>query len=150
MSLLAALLLGLPAPPPADALQIPEPPGEIEEVLEIAETFEEGDPRVEDRELPEIPTEEQKEKRRHILRELFGAGSLLGFTVLHQTADGGWYLPNQLMLLPPSAFFIIGFLIWAIRAWKRDQVEAREFAEVETREIPDERPGDIVAARSAA
>ncbi|TNF88730.1 MAG: NADH:ubiquinone reductase (Na(+)-transporting) subunit D [Gammaproteobacteria bacterium] len=84
------------------------------------------------------------------VREFFGAGSLLGFPMLPTLADGGWYLPNQLMLLPPSAFFIIGFLIWAIRAWKRDQVETREFEEVETREIPDERPGDIVAARTSA
>ena len=84
------------------------------------------------------------------IRELFGAGSLLGFPVLPLVAEGGWYLPNHLLLLPPSAFFIIGFLIWAIRAWKRDQVEEREFREVETREIPDERPGDIVAARTSA
>ncbi len=84
------------------------------------------------------------------IRELFGAGSVLGFPVLPLLADGGWYLPNSLMLLPPSAFFIIGFLIWAIRAWKPDQVEAREFKDVDTREIPDERPGDIVAARNSA
>ena len=56
-------------------------------------------------------------------RELFGAGKLLGFTILPTTNDGGWYLPNGLMLLPPSAFFIIGLLIWALRSWKTDQVE---------------------------
>ncbi len=56
-------------------------------------------------------------------RELLGAGKLLGFTVLPSTNDGGWYLPNGLMLLPPSAFFIIGLLIWALRSWKTDQVE---------------------------
>jgi Na+-transporting NADH:ubiquinone oxidoreductase subunit D len=27
------------------------------------------------------------------------------------------------MLLSPSAFILIGFLIWAIRAWKPEQVE---------------------------
>ena len=48
-------------------------------------------------------------------------------------ANGGWYVPNQLMLLPPSAFFIIGFLIWAIRAWKPAQVEETEFKEVRVR-----------------
>lgn len=58
------------------------------------------------------------------LRELFGAGTLLGITVLPLTTDGGWYPSNGLMLLPPSAFFIIGLLIWAIRAWKTGQVEA--------------------------
>jgi len=56
-------------------------------------------------------------------RELLGAGKLLGFTVLPSTNDGGWYLPNGLMLLPPSAFFIIGLLIWALRCWKTEQVE---------------------------
>lgn len=56
-------------------------------------------------------------------RELLGAGKLLGFTILPTTNEGGWYLPNGLMLLPPSAFFIIGLLIWVLRTWKTDQVE---------------------------
>jgi Na+-transporting NADH:ubiquinone oxidoreductase subunit D len=56
-------------------------------------------------------------------RELLGAGKLLGFTILPTTNEGGWYLANGLMLLPPSAFFIIGLLIWALRSWKTDQVE---------------------------
>lgn len=56
-------------------------------------------------------------------RELLGAGKLLGITLLPTLSEGGWYLPNGLMLLPPSAFFIIGLLIWALRTWKTDQVE---------------------------
>jgi len=56
-------------------------------------------------------------------RELLGAGKLLGVTLLATTSEGGWYLPNGLMLLPPSAFFIIGLLIWVLRTWKTDQVE---------------------------
>ena len=56
-------------------------------------------------------------------RELLGAGKLLGFTILPSTNEGGWYLPNGLMLLPPSAFFIIGLLIWALRSWKTEQIE---------------------------
>lgn len=56
-------------------------------------------------------------------RELLGAGKLLGITILPTVSEGGWYLPNGLMLLPPSAFFIIGLLIWALRTWKTDQVE---------------------------
>ncbi len=56
-------------------------------------------------------------------RELLGAGKLLGLTILPATNEGGWYLPNGLMLLPPSAFFIIGLLIWALRSWKTDQIE---------------------------
>ncbi len=57
------------------------------------------------------------------LRELFGSGKLYGFEILKLTTEGGWYVPNGLMLLSPSAFFIIGFLIWALRAWKPDQCE---------------------------
>ena len=58
------------------------------------------------------------------LRELFGSGSVFGVQILPLAADGGWYPPNGLMLLSPSAFFIIGFFIWGIRIWKPDQVEA--------------------------
>ena len=58
-----------------------------------------------------------------VVGELFGAGKLLGITILPSTTEGGWYLPNGLMLLPPSAFFIIGLLIWALRTWKTDQIE---------------------------
>jgi Na+-transporting NADH:ubiquinone oxidoreductase subunit D len=61
------------------------------------------------------------------LRELFGSGTLLGVTVLPVTSEGGWYEANGMMLLAPSAFFIIGLLIWAIRAWKPEQVERPEF-----------------------
>ena len=60
-------------------------------------------------------------------RELFGSGTLLGYTILPSVSTGGWYEPNGLMLLPPSAFFIIGLIIWAIRSWKREQVEGPEF-----------------------
>lgn len=56
-------------------------------------------------------------------RELLGSGKLYGIDVLPLTTEGGWYNPNGLMLLPPSAFFIIGLSIWAIRTWKPDQVE---------------------------
>lgn len=61
------------------------------------------------------------------IRELFGAGSLFGVQVLPSTADGGWYQTNGLLLLPPSAFFLIGFFIWAVRAWKPEQVEEDDF-----------------------
>lgn len=62
-----------------------------------------------------------------VIRELFGSGSLLGVTILPLVNNGGWYEPNGLLLLPPSAFFIIGLMIWAIRAWKPTQVEKPEF-----------------------
>ena len=62
-----------------------------------------------------------------VVRELFGAGSLFGIVILNPVSDGGWYVPNGLLLLPPSAFFIIGFLIWGLRVWKKSQVEEPEF-----------------------
>jgi Na+-transporting NADH:ubiquinone oxidoreductase subunit D len=61
------------------------------------------------------------------LRELFGAGSLFGYPILELTSNGGWYEANGLMLLPPSAFFIIGILIWAVRSWKPAQVERSDY-----------------------
>ena len=62
-----------------------------------------------------------------VVRELFGAGKLLGFEVLPLVTEGGWYQSNGLLLLPPSAFFIIGGFIWVLRTWKKDQVEESEF-----------------------
>ena len=60
-------------------------------------------------------------------RELLGSGSLFGYQILERTVDGGWYNTNGLMLLPPSAFFLIGLLIWAIRAVNTEQVEEPDF-----------------------
>lgn len=58
-----------------------------------------------------------------IVRELFGSGKLFGFSVLQLTTEGGWYQSNGLLLLPPSAFFIIGGIIWVIRTFKPEQNE---------------------------
>ena len=57
------------------------------------------------------------------IRELIGSGKLFGMTVFQTINDGGWYQTNGLFLLAPSAFFIIGFIIWGIRTWKPEQVE---------------------------
>ena len=62
-----------------------------------------------------------------LVREPLGSGTLLGYEIIPTVANGGWYLPNGLLLLAPSAFFIIGLFIWAIRAWKTDQVEEPEY-----------------------
>ncbi|WP_116131886.1 NADH:ubiquinone reductase (Na(+)-transporting) subunit D [Tropicimonas sp. IMCC34043] len=62
-----------------------------------------------------------------VVRELFGSGSLFGITIFQTVNNGGWYVPNGLLLLPPSAFFIIGLFIWAFRTWKPEQVEERDF-----------------------
>ena len=61
------------------------------------------------------------------IRELIGSGSLFGFGILPLVTEGGWYTPMGLMLLAPSAFFIIGLLIWALRAWKPEQVEEPDY-----------------------
>jgi Na+-transporting NADH:ubiquinone oxidoreductase subunit D len=60
-------------------------------------------------------------------RELLGAGKLFGHQIIPVANEGGWYIPNGLMLLPPSAFFVIGLLIWAIRSWKKEQVEEPDY-----------------------
>jgi len=62
-----------------------------------------------------------------VVRELFGAGKLMGIEILPLVTEGGWYNPNGLLLLPPSAFFLIGFFIWALRSWDSKQVEEPDF-----------------------
>lgn len=59
-------------------------------------------------------------------RELLGSGKLFGISVLPLKSEGGWYEPNGMMLLAPSAFFLIGFLIWIVRIYKPEQIEAKE------------------------
>ncbi len=58
-----------------------------------------------------------------VSRELLGAGKILGYTILPLQTDGGWYEPNGLMLLAPSALFLIALLIWALREWKPELQE---------------------------
>lgn len=59
------------------------------------------------------------------VREIFGSGTWFGIEILPLVQNGGWYQSNGLLLLPPSAFFIIGLLIWALRTWKPEQVEPK-------------------------
>ncbi|EAQ97890.1 NADH:ubiquinone reductase (Na(+)-transporting) subunit D [Congregibacter litoralis] len=62
-----------------------------------------------------------------VIRELFGAGKLFGFEILPLVTEGGWYNPNGLLLLPPSAFFLIGLFIWILRSADSKQVEEPDF-----------------------
>ena len=62
-----------------------------------------------------------------VFRELLGSGSLLGIEILPLVGNGGWYQGNGLMLLAPSAFFIIGLFVWVLRSVKSEQVESAEF-----------------------
>ncbi len=57
------------------------------------------------------------------VRELFGFGTIFDIEILPLIQNGGWYQANGLLVLPFSSFFIIGFIIWAIRQWKPEQVE---------------------------
>ncbi len=61
------------------------------------------------------------------IRELFGNGSLMGVKILELARDGGWFQPNEMLMLAPSAFFIIGFMVWGIRSWKPEQQEQPDF-----------------------
>ena len=62
-----------------------------------------------------------------VVRELFGAGSLMGYTILPWINNCGWDLPNGLLLPPPSAFILTGLFICALRCWKTEQVEKEDF-----------------------
>lgn len=73
------------------------------------------------------------------VRELFGSGTLLGTEIFRTVSAGGWYQPAALMLLPPSAFFLIGFLIWGLRSWRVEQVEEDEFEILTSAEPEDAR-----------
>lgn len=61
------------------------------------------------------------------IREFFGSGTLFGYEIMTLTTNGGWYYSNGLMLLPPSAFFVIGGFIWILRSLKTDQCETADF-----------------------
>ncbi|OWJ73354.1 NADH:ubiquinone reductase (Na(+)-transporting) subunit D [Haematobacter missouriensis] len=68
------------------------------------------------------------------IRELFGAGSLFGVQILTPQAEGGWFIPLRLMLLAPSAFIILGLLVWALRSWRPHLAEPPAFTAPETRQ----------------
>ena len=60
------------------------------------------------------------------VREIFGSGSWFGIQLLDTVNHGGWYVPNGLLLMPPSAFFLIGLLIWVVRILRPEQREVDE------------------------
>lgn len=61
------------------------------------------------------------------IREIVGNGTWFGITLLEKVTDGGWYIPNGLLLLPPSSFFVIAAFIAIVRIWKKEQQEPAEF-----------------------
>ncbi len=80
------------------------------------------------------------------VRELFGSGKLFGQEILPLTTDGGWYVPNGLMVLPPSAFFLVGFMIWGLRTWKPAQVEEEAVFEIPHHVPEPKEDADLVKA----
>tara|TARA_B100001059_G_scaffold57568_1_gene52875 strand:+ start:1536 stop:2222 length:687 start_codon:yes stop_codon:yes gene_type:complete len=71
------------------------------------------------------------------IRELFGSGTLFGYEILPLVSNGGWYMGNNLLLLPPSSFIIIGLFIWAIRSYRPAQVEEDDFVVSKHSTAPD-------------
>ena len=71
------------------------------------------------------------------IRELFGAGTLFGYEILPLVSNGGWYMGNNLLLLPPSSFIIIGLFIWLIRSIKPSQIEVDDFELSDHSSTPD-------------
>ena len=72
-----------------------------------------------------------------VIRELFGSGTLFGYEILPLVSNGGWYMGNNLLLLPPSSFIIIGLFIWLIRSIKSAQIENDEFEIKPHSTVPD-------------
>jgi Na+-transporting NADH:ubiquinone oxidoreductase subunit D len=69
------------------------------------------------------------------VRELLGAGTLMGVTILRTNADGGWFTPLGLMALPASAFFLLGLMVWAVRTIRPEQAEPiQQPADIEVRQ----------------
>ena len=60
-------------------------------------------------------------------RELFGFGTMWGHPILPLISEGGWYRPNSLLPLAPSAFFLVALIIWGVRTWKHDQQEPADY-----------------------
>ncbi len=50
------------------------------------------------------------------VREIFGAGTLLGFSVIPQSLYDAGYVNNGLLVLAPGAFFLLGLIVWLQRA----------------------------------
>jgi len=57
------------------------------------------------------------------VRELFGTGGVMGLTILEPVKDGGWYTPNQIMILAPGAFIMLGIVIAVFNKIKGPEAE---------------------------
>jgi Na+-transporting NADH:ubiquinone oxidoreductase subunit D len=55
-------------------------------------------------------------------RELLGTGQVMGFAILNDA----WYTPNQLMILAPGAFFVLGIVIAIFNLLKGSEAEENQ------------------------
>lgn len=59
-------------------------------------------------------------------RELFGTGTLFGYQIIPEAwyaSNGGYYVDNGFMLLPPMALIVVGVIIWVQRARNTKLIE---------------------------
>ena len=68
------------------------------------------------------------------VRELLGAGTLLGVAILPLAAQGGWFEPLAIMAMAPSAFFLLGLVVWIVRTARPEQAEP--VRDTRTGEVP--------------
>lgn len=61
------------------------------------------------------------------IRELFGTGSLLGYQLLPLVTEGGWYVPNGMLLMPTSVLILLGIIVWIVRSFRPRQLEQAEY-----------------------
>ena len=60
------------------------------------------------------------------VRELFGFGTLFGYNVIPESwyvSNGGWYQNNGMMVMPAMSLIIVGLVIWAHRAYNKEEVK---------------------------
>lgn len=60
------------------------------------------------------------------VRELFGFGTLFGYNVIPESwyvSNGGWYQNNGMMVMPAMSLIIVGCVIWAHRAYNKEEVK---------------------------
>jgi len=57
------------------------------------------------------------------IRELLGAGTLLGYTIVPQCAYEAGYVNNGMMTMPAMSLIILGCIIWVHRAINKEKVQ---------------------------
>ena len=63
-----------------------------------------------------------------VIRELIGAGTILGMPVL-----GEGYNPMLMMVLPPGAFILIGYMVAGFKTWNAKQEKKAQLTELKAK-----------------